>query len=143
MHGGEIFVPKLPSVRIIDLASAMAPELPQRVVGIRPGEKIHEIMCPADDSHLTIEFDDHFVIRPTITFTSRNNDFDTQCAGGERARSRSASSTTPAVQPPLPHAPKKSWRSTQRAGRSHDSLWSSGHTQADIERWSRSSNPIS
>jgi UDP-N-acetylglucosamine 4,6-dehydratase len=68
MHGGEIFVPKIPSVRIIDLASAMAPGLPQRIIGIRPGEKLHEIMCPADDSHLTLEFADHYVIRPTIQF---------------------------------------------------------------------------
>lgn len=75
MFGGEIFVPKIPSVRIVDLAAAMAPHLSQKVVGIRPGEKLHEIMCPADDSHLTIEFDDHYVIRPTITFVSRRNDF--------------------------------------------------------------------
>ncbi len=75
MRGGEIFVPKIPSIKIIDLAGAMAPELQQKIVGIRPGEKIHEIMCPADDSHLTLKFDDHYVIRPTITFTSRGNDF--------------------------------------------------------------------
>ena len=81
MHGGEIYVPKLPSVRITDLARALAPDLPQRIVGIRPGEKLHEIMCPADDSHLTLEFDDHFVIRPTITFTGRNNDFETNSLG--------------------------------------------------------------
>jgi UDP-N-acetylglucosamine 4,6-dehydratase len=68
MQGGEIFVPKIPSVNIVDLASAMAPHLPQRVVGIRPGEKVHETMCPADDSHLTLEFADHFVIKPTIQF---------------------------------------------------------------------------
>ena len=68
MYGGEIFVPKIPSIRVVDLAQAMAPELPQRVVGIRPGEKLHEVMCPADDSHLTLEFDDHFVIQPTIQF---------------------------------------------------------------------------
>jgi UDP-N-acetylglucosamine 4,6-dehydratase len=67
MQGGEIFVPKIPSVRITDLAQAMAPELQHKVIGIRPGEKLHEIMCPADDSHLTVEFDDHFVIKPTIT----------------------------------------------------------------------------
>jgi UDP-N-acetylglucosamine 4,6-dehydratase len=69
MHGGEIFVPKIPSVKVTDLATAMAPHLPQRIVGIRPGEKLHEIMCPADDSHLTLEFADHFVIKPTITFS--------------------------------------------------------------------------
>lgn len=68
MHGGEIFVPKIPSMRVVDLATAMAPELPTKVIGIRPGEKLHEIMCPKDDSHLTIEFENHFVIRPTITF---------------------------------------------------------------------------
>lgn len=69
MYGGEIFVPKIPSVNVIDLARAMAPHIQQRVIGIRPGEKLHEIMCPADDSHLTLEFADHFVIRPTIQFS--------------------------------------------------------------------------
>ena len=68
MQGGEIFVPKIPSVRVVDLASAMAPTLPHKVVGIRPGEKLHEVMCPADDSHITLEFDDHYVIKPTIQF---------------------------------------------------------------------------
>jgi len=69
MQGGELFVPKIPSVRIPDLATAMAPDLPQKIIGIRPGEKLHEIMCPSDDSHLTLEFDDHYVIRPTIQYT--------------------------------------------------------------------------
>ncbi len=68
MQGGEIFVPKIPSVRIVDLVKAMAPEAGVRVIGVRPGEKLHEVMCPADDSHLTLEFDDHYVICPTITF---------------------------------------------------------------------------
>ena len=68
MQGGEIFVPKIPSINITDLATALAPELKQKVIGIRPGEKLHEVMCPLDDSHLTIEFEDHFVIRPTINF---------------------------------------------------------------------------
>lgn len=71
MHGGEIFVPKIPSVRIVDLAVAMAPDMPHKIIGIRPGEKLHEIMCPADDSHLTLEFNDHFVIKPTIQFSGR------------------------------------------------------------------------
>jgi len=75
MCGGEIFVPKIPSVRITDLATAMAPGVPQRTVGIRPGEKIHEVMCPADDSHLALEFADHFVMRPAITFTDADNDY--------------------------------------------------------------------
>jgi len=68
MQGGEIFVPKIPSVRVVDLAHAMAPNLPHRLIGIRPGEKLHEVMCPADDSHLTLEFADHYVIKPTIQF---------------------------------------------------------------------------
>lgn len=75
MHGGEIFVPKIPSVKIIDLANAMAPNLSKVVIGIRPGEKIHEIMCPSDDSHLTIEFGDHFVITPTIMFSEKVNSY--------------------------------------------------------------------
>ena len=69
MYGGEIFVPKIPSMYITDLAKALAPNLPHKIVGIRPGEKLHEIMCPADDSHLTLEFNDHFVIKPTIQFS--------------------------------------------------------------------------
>lgn len=73
MHGGEIFVPKIPSVRVVDLAKAIAPELPHHIIGIRPGEKLHEIMCPADDSHLTLEFSDHFVIQPTIQMSGKVN----------------------------------------------------------------------
>lgn len=71
MQGGEIFVPKIPSMRITDLAKSIAPGLPTHTIGIRPGEKLHEIMCPADDSHLTLEFKDHYVITPSITFTHK------------------------------------------------------------------------
>lgn len=73
MQGGEIFVPKIPSSRIVDLAKAIAPEASLKIVGIRPGEKLHEIMCPADDSHLTLEFADHYVIQPSITFAAKRN----------------------------------------------------------------------
>jgi UDP-N-acetylglucosamine 4,6-dehydratase len=69
MHGGEIFVPKIPSVKVVDLAKAMAPHLPHKIIGMRPGEKLHEVMCPADDAHLTLEFAEHFVIKPTIQFS--------------------------------------------------------------------------
>ncbi|MCL4158996.1 UNVERIFIED_CONTAM: hypothetical protein GTU68_062185 [Idotea baltica] len=75
MHGGEIFVPKIPSVRIMDLAEAYAPNLGTKIIGIRPGEKLHEIMCPADDSHLTLEFEDHYVLCPSIRFHSRDYDY--------------------------------------------------------------------
>lgn len=68
MWGGEIFIPKIPSIRIVDLAKAMAPGIPTKIVGIRPGEKLHEIMCPMDDSHLTLQFSGHYVIQPSITF---------------------------------------------------------------------------
>ena len=71
MYGGEIFVPKIPSMRILDLVESLAPGVPIKDIGIRPGEKLHEIMCPADDSHLTLEFADHFVIRPAIRFINQ------------------------------------------------------------------------
>lgn len=64
MAGGEIFIPKIPSVLIADLATAMAPDLPQKVVGIRPGEKLHEVMVTEDDARTTIELDDRYVILP-------------------------------------------------------------------------------
>ena len=70
MQGGEIFVPKIPSMKMTEMAKAIAPDLPQNVIGIRAGEKLHEVMCPVDDSHLTLEFDDHFVIRPSIIFST-------------------------------------------------------------------------
>lgn len=73
MQGGEIFVPKIPSARIVDLAEAITHGVPVKIVGIRPGEKLHEIMCPKDDSHLTLEFVDHFVIQPSISFRGKAN----------------------------------------------------------------------
>ena len=70
MQGGEIFTPKIPSMRILDLAKAIAPGLPTKIIGIRPGEKLHEVMCPADLYYETLEFDDHFVIMPSTRFWS-------------------------------------------------------------------------
>jgi UDP-N-acetylglucosamine 4,6-dehydratase/5-epimerase len=84
MQGGEIFVPKIPSARIVDLAAAMAPKGGTRVIGIRPGEKLHEVMCPADDAHLTLEFADHYVISPTIQLT-RQIDYRRNSAGEQGA----------------------------------------------------------
>lgn len=75
MYGGEIYVPKIPSVRIPDLAEAMAPGIPQNVIGIRPGEKLHEQMVPQDDSYRTIEFKDHYVITPSIKFADLDVDY--------------------------------------------------------------------
>ena len=68
MQGGEVFVPKIPSAKITDIAEALAPKIATRIIGIRPGEKLHEIMCPADDSHLVLEFEQHYVIQPSIMF---------------------------------------------------------------------------
>jgi len=69
MHGGEIFVPKIPSATIETIAHAIAPDLPHDVVGIRPGEKLHEVMCPSDLCYNTYEFDDFYVIAPAFEFT--------------------------------------------------------------------------
>jgi len=63
-RGGEIFVPKIPSMSTADLARTMAPHLPHKVIGIRPGEKLHEIMIPEDDARTTIELEDRFAVLP-------------------------------------------------------------------------------
>ncbi len=70
MSGGEIFVPKIPSMRILDLATVIDPSCEKRVVGIRPGEKLHEVMIPTDDAPQTVEFDNHFVIVPVQKYVS-------------------------------------------------------------------------
>jgi UDP-N-acetylglucosamine 4,6-dehydratase len=68
MVGGELFVPKLPSMNIMDLAKAIAPECPTKTVGIRPGEKVHEVMIPRDDARKTIEFDYYYIVQPDFKF---------------------------------------------------------------------------
>jgi len=68
MIGGEIFVPKIPSIKITDLAKAMAPDLHQKTIGIRPGEKIHELLTSKDESRNVIKFKNHYVITPNIEF---------------------------------------------------------------------------
>jgi UDP-N-acetylglucosamine 4,6-dehydratase len=64
MQGCEIFVPKIPSMKTTELATAIAPHLPHKVVGIRPGEKLHEVMVPEDDARSTVELEDRYVILP-------------------------------------------------------------------------------
>jgi len=71
MHGGEIFVPKLPSMRITDLAEAIAHDCQLEFTGIRPGEKIHEVMITEDDARHTLEFSDYFIIMPEFPWWSR------------------------------------------------------------------------
>ncbi len=68
MKGGEIFVPKIPSMKIVDLAAVIAPNAKIEVTGIRPGEKLHEVMIPADDSRETVELKNVYVIQPTLRF---------------------------------------------------------------------------
>jgi UDP-N-acetylglucosamine 4,6-dehydratase len=72
-RGGEIFVPKIPSMRIVDLAKALAPDLPHHVVGIRPGEKLHEVMVTEDDARSTLELDDRYIIEPSFHWWSRRS----------------------------------------------------------------------
>tara|TARA_B100000780_G_C21053969_1_gene423339 strand:- start:151 stop:1155 length:1005 start_codon:yes stop_codon:yes gene_type:complete len=73
MHGGEIFIPKLFSIKIVDIAKALDSKIKINIVGIRPGEKLHEILCQKDESHLTLEFKDHYIIKPTIGLDIKNN----------------------------------------------------------------------
>lgn len=72
MQGGEIFIPKLPSCYIVDIAKALSPQAKIKIIGIRPGEKLHESLCSKEESHLTIEFKKHYVIEPTIWKSSVN-----------------------------------------------------------------------
>ncbi|MDP5032906.1 MAG: UDP-N-acetylglucosamine 4,6-dehydratase (inverting) [Paraglaciecola sp.] len=75
MQGGEIFVPKIPSIRILDLVESISGKLEYEVVGIRPGEKLHEVMVPEEMAHHSLEFSDHYVITPAITFFEKNINF--------------------------------------------------------------------
>jgi len=68
MHGGEVFVPKIPSSTITDIAAAIAPELPTKTIGIRPGEKMHEVMITSDDARNTVALKDRYVITPSMPF---------------------------------------------------------------------------
>jgi UDP-N-acetylglucosamine 4,6-dehydratase len=64
MNGGEVFVPKIPSTRVVDLARVIAPQCEQKIIGIRPGEKIHEVLLTEEESRHSVELEDHFVIEP-------------------------------------------------------------------------------
>ena len=84
MRGGEIFVPKIPSMNIMDLARAIAPQAQTRIVGIRPGEKLHEVMIPEDDARHTLEYDGYYAVLPPY------HDWDARASleegGGRRCR---------------------------------------------------------
>ena len=82
MQGGEIFIPKIPSIKIVDLAKALAPNIPHKITGIRAGEKLNEVMIPRDDARLCVEFEDFYLLKPTINF---NTPIDYTCTAlGER-----------------------------------------------------------
>lgn len=72
MAGGEIFVPKIPSMKLIDLARVIGPDCELEVVGRRPGEKLHELMVGEDDAHNTLEYDDYYAIHPAVRVWSKN-----------------------------------------------------------------------
>ena len=74
MHGGEIFVPKIPSYRILDVAQAIAPNAQVEFIGIRPGEKLHEVMVPEDESRHTLEFADYYVIQPNFNWWAKEGE---------------------------------------------------------------------
>jgi UDP-N-acetylglucosamine 4,6-dehydratase len=73
MHGGEIFVPKIPSMNIMDIAAALAPECRTEIVGIRPGEKLHEVMVPEDDARTTVALADRYVITPAFPWFAESS----------------------------------------------------------------------
>lgn len=75
MHGGEIFVPKIPSIRILDLVESMSGNREYEIIGIRPGEKLHEVMVPEEMAHHSLEFEDHYVITPAIKFFDKTVDY--------------------------------------------------------------------
>ncbi len=78
MHGGEIFVPKIPSAKITDIARVLAPDVPIKAIGIRPGEKMHEVMITEDDARATGHLPDRYIIQPVLSFWNSENH--TDCA---------------------------------------------------------------
>lgn len=70
MVGGEMFIPKIPSIRIVDLAKAICPECRIEIIGVRPGEKLHEVLIPNDEARRTLEFKDYYILRPDFKFFS-------------------------------------------------------------------------
>jgi UDP-N-acetylglucosamine 4,6-dehydratase len=75
MKGGEIYIPKIPSMKVVDLLDALAPDVKRKVIGIRPGEKLHETLVTADEARHTTEFDNHYVIEPEFPFWERDYNY--------------------------------------------------------------------
>lgn len=85
MYGGETFIPKIPSMKMVDIIEALTPGIEPVIVGRRPGEKLHEIMCPKDISHRVLEFQDYYVIKPSIVYHDVNNDYTSSRLGEKGA----------------------------------------------------------
>ncbi len=85
MKGGEIFVPKIPSIKIVDLAKAIAPEIPIKFIGIRPGEKIKETLCSNDEYINTLEYNKYYIIKPSIKYVDTHITYKKNLSG-EKAR---------------------------------------------------------
>lgn len=75
MKGGEIFIPKLPSTNIMEIANIMAPKLNKKIIGVRPGEKLHEFLCISDDAKYTLDFGSFYLIYPSIKFFKQKIDY--------------------------------------------------------------------
>jgi UDP-N-acetylglucosamine 4,6-dehydratase len=73
MQGGEIFVPKCPAIKIVELAKILKKDIKFKIIGIRPGEKIYEVLCPKEDAQNTIEFKNFYIIKPTVNFKKNKN----------------------------------------------------------------------
>ncbi|MCF8475409.1 MAG: UDP-N-acetylglucosamine 4,6-dehydratase (inverting) [Pseudolabrys sp.] len=84
MHGGEIFVPKIPSMKVVDIAKALAPSLPFKIIGIRPGEKLHEVLITEDDARSTVALDDRYIVQPRLRFWDRQDPKDVMVSEGFR-----------------------------------------------------------
>jgi len=83
MHGGEIFVPKIPSFKVVDVATVISPDTPIKIIGIRPGEKLHEVMITEDDSEYTLEFKDYYaILAPFLINSSEYNSIGTKVPKG-------------------------------------------------------------
>jgi UDP-N-acetylglucosamine 4,6-dehydratase len=86
MNGGELFISKMPSIKMVDLVKALGSNLKYHVTGIRPGEKLHEVLCPAESSKETIEFKNYYLIKPSIDFTKGKTDNYKKNKRGERGK---------------------------------------------------------
>ena len=86
MRGGELFVPKTPSIKIVDLVKALDKNIKYHIIGIRPGEKLHEVLCPADSARDTLEFKDYYLIKPSVDFTKGQTNNYTKNKNNEKGK---------------------------------------------------------